>query len=119
MDIVYIQGEVSVSDVHAALTDAPSYNSVRNLLKILENKGHLSHRVDGLRYVYKPQEAPATAARTALGRVVQTFFSGSVEKTVMTLLSSEETRLTREEAERIAALISSAKYRDAENGDNG
>jgi predicted transcriptional regulator len=109
MDVVYQQGRVSVADVHEALPDAPSYSAVRALLRILEEKGHLSHTEDGKRYLYAPTQPRPQAARSALNQIVQTFFGGSVERAVTTLLSSADTNLSAEELERLAALIDQAK----------
>ena len=109
MDVVYQQGQVTAADVRAALPDAPGYSAVRALLRILEDKGHLSHMEDGKRYVYLPTQPRPLAARTALQQIVQTFFEGSVERTVATLLSSSDTRLTEEELARLSALIGQAR----------
>ena len=84
-------------------------SSVRALLRILEEKGHLRHTEEGNRYVYLPTQARQTAAKSALGQVVQTFFGGSVEKAVTTLLSSRETKLTEEEITRLSDLIERAR----------
>ncbi len=109
MDIVYEKGRAAAADVQAALPDPPSYSSVRTLLGILETKGHLKHIKDGPRYVYLPTRPRANAAKTALRQVMQTFFGGSVEQTVATLLSVSETPLSAEESARLSALIENAK----------
>ncbi len=109
MDAVYARSEATVAEVAEALPDAASYNSVRNLMTILETKGHLTHREDGPRYVYAPTEPRGQAAQSALARVVETFFGGSVEQAMTTLLSSRETALSSEAAARIAALIENAR----------
>ena len=109
MDIIYQQGRADAADVLAALPDPPSYSSVRALLGILETKGHLKHVKDGPRYVYLPTRPRANAAKTALRSVMQTFFGGSVEQTVATLLSVSETPLSSEELARLSSLIEDAK----------
>jgi len=109
MDIVYARGEASAADVSAALADPPSYSSVRTLLRILEEKGHLKHREDGPRYVFLPTEPRAKASRSALRRVVETFFDGSSAKAVAALLGGEAARVTDEELERIAELVDNAR----------
>ncbi len=109
MDIIYQQGRAAAADVLAALPDPPSYSSVRALLGILETKGHLKHVKDGPRYVYLPTRPRANAAKTALRSVMQTFFGGSVEQTVATLLSVSETPLSSEELARLSSLIEDAK----------
>jgi predicted transcriptional regulator len=88
MDVVYRLGRASVSDVHGALPDAPSYSAVRALMAVLTEKGHLLHEPDGRRYLYRPT-VPARDARTsALERVVSTFFDGSPLQAALALVSS-------------------------------
>src|SRR4029077_9977127 len=109
MDIVYARGEASAADVSTALADPPSYSSVRALLRILEEKGHLKHREDGPRYVFLPTEPRAKASRSALRRVVETFFDGSLSGAVAALVDERGGKLPAEELERIEAIIAAAK----------
>jgi len=109
MDIIYRLERAAAADVLAALPDPPSYSSVRALLGVLESKGHLRHVKDGARYVYLPTRSRPTAGRSALRQVVQTFFAGSVEQTVATLLSVSDAPLSEDEWERLSALIDKAK----------
>ena len=101
----------SAQALHEALPDAPSYSAVRTLLRILEEKGHLKHREDGPRYVFMPTEPRAKASRSALKRVVQTFFDGSLSNAVAALVDGEGGKLSAEELQRIEAIIKSAKAR--------
>jgi BlaI family transcriptional regulator, penicillinase repressor len=111
MDIIYARGEAAAAEVHEALPDAPSYSAVRTLLRILEEKGHLKHREDGPRYVFMPTEPRAKASRSALKRVVQTFFDGSLSNAVAALVDGDGGKLSAEELQRIEAIIKSAKAR--------
>jgi BlaI family transcriptional regulator, penicillinase repressor len=94
MEILYARGEASVAEIHAALSDpdgnGPSYNSVRKLLSILEEKGHLTHREAGRQYIYAPARSPKTAARSALRGLLGTFFGGSPRELMATLLEALE-----------------------------
>ena len=109
MDIIYARGEAAAAEVHEALPDAPSYSAVRTLLRILEEKGHLKHREDGPRYVFMPTEPRAKASRSALKRVVQTFFDGSLSSAVAALVDGEGGKLSAEELKRIEDIIKSAR----------
>lgn len=109
MDIVYAEGEVSVSDVLERLADPPSYSAVRATLRILEEKSHVVHEQEGPRYVYRPAVSVDTARRAALSHVVRTFFDGSVEDAAAALLRMEDTEVTPERLERLAGLIEEAK----------
>ena len=111
MDIVYRSGEATVSEVLEALPDPPSYSAVRALLRVLEEKGHLAHRQDGPRYVYLPTVPREEASQTALERLLATFFEGSVERTVATLLDLESGNLSDEELDRLAELVAAAKQK--------
>lgn len=107
MDIIHRQGESTAAEVNAALPDPPSYSAVRALLRILEEKGFLKHRQEGLRYVYQPTESPDRASRSALRQVVETFFKGSLANAVAALVDEET--LSKDELARIEAIVSKAK----------
>lgn len=109
LDILYRHGPASVADVRRVLPAAPSYSAVRALLRILEEKGHARHEEQGLRYVYLPALPRERARRSALRRVLDTFFEGSAEQAVATLLDRSVGRLSQEELDRIAALIARAR----------
>jgi len=109
MEIIYARGQASATEVLEGLADPPSYSAVRALLRVLEGKGHVRHVREGARYVYQPTQPRSRAARSALAQVVQTFFGGSVEQTVATLLSDADTRLSEEELARLSELIEQAK----------
>ena len=80
MNIVYQRGSVSVADVLEDLPDEPSYSTVRALLGILEEKGYLSHKKDGKRYIYRPTQPRHQAGRSALKQIFHTFFDKSIEE---------------------------------------
>lgn len=109
MDIVYARGEASAAEVHQGLPDAPSYSAVRTLLRILEEKGHLRHRTAGIKYVYLPTRPRSQAAKSALRRLLDTFFEGSTSQAVAALLESPDTRPEPAELERLAAMIEKAR----------
>ena len=109
MDILYERGKASAADVRQAMPDAPSYSAVRAMLRVLEEKGHVRHQEQGLKYVYLPVVAATKARRSAVKHVMDTFFSGSPEQIVAALLDVSAARLTREELDRLAAMIEQAK----------
>ncbi|MCY3841348.1 MAG: BlaI/MecI/CopY family transcriptional regulator [Gammaproteobacteria bacterium] len=108
MDVLYEQGEASVGEVRRALPNAPSYSAVRALMRKLLDKGHASYREEGTRYVYRPVLARNRARRSALQRVVNTFFDGSAADAVVGLLGNER-NLTDEELARIRATLEKIK----------
>jgi predicted transcriptional regulator len=109
MDILHRRGRATAHEVLEDLADPPSYSAVRALLRLLEEGGHVKHVQDGMRYVYSPVATRGDARRSALAHVVHTFFSGSVEQTVAALVESKQSKLSREELDRLAALIERAK----------
>ena len=109
MDILYRQGKASASEVRESMADAPSYSAVRAMLRVLEEKGHVKHQAEGLKYVYVPTLARDKAKRKAVKHVMETFFNGSPEQIVAALLDVASTRLTREELDRMSRLIEDAK----------
>ena len=101
MDVIYAAGAATAADVVEALPGRLSNSTVRTLLRILVEKGHLKQRPDGRRYVYRPKRPRPQAAQGALRRVVQTFFGGSVELTVKGLLQTSDAGLSEEQLDRI------------------
>jgi BlaI family penicillinase repressor len=109
MDAVYAAGSVTAADVMEALPDRLSNSTVRTLLRILVEKGHLKQRLDGQRYVYRPKRSRPQAAQGALKRVVQTFFGGSVEQAVEGLLQTPDIELSEEQLGRIHQMIDNTR----------
>ena len=109
MDILYQRGKASASDVREAMDAAPGYSAVRAMLRVLEEKGHIKHQAEGLKYVYVPVVARDKAKRSAVKHVMETFFNGSAEQIVAALLDVSSTRLTREELDRMSEMIEKAK----------
>ena len=109
MDVVYRLGKATVTDVLERLPDPPSYSAVRALMRILEEKGHLSHEQDGPRYVYLPTVPRDAAQQSALSHMVRTFFGGSAEAAVAALLELPENGLSDGELSRLSRLIDEAR----------
>jgi predicted transcriptional regulator len=110
MEIIYARGEASAAQVLEALPDPPSYSAVRALLAILVQKGQLKRRAVQGRYIYSPTRPRAKAGRSALVRVLETFYEGSLEKAVAALLQGSDTRLSADELARLSHLIDQARH---------
>ena len=109
MDILYQRGKAAASEVREAMPDAPSYSAVRAMLRVLEDKGHVKHQAEGLKYVYVPTVTRDKAKRSAVKHLLDTFFKESPEQVVAALLDVSSTRLTREELDRMSEMIEKAK----------
>ena len=105
VEALYRLGKASVAEVLANLPDPPSYSAVRGMLGLLEEKGYVRHKRDGMRYVYAPAIAPAKARQSALRQLVSTFLEGSPLAAAAALLEMSEHKLSAEEREQLSALI--------------
>jgi predicted transcriptional regulator len=105
MDAIYSLGKASVAQVIGLIPDPSGYSSVRKLLQILEEKGHVKHTQEGQLYVYSPTQPRQSAARSAMKQILQTFFGGNVEDAVMTLMSEADVRLSDEDIVRLQEIV--------------
>lgn len=108
MDIVHEMGEATAARIRERMAEPPTDSAVRSVLRILVEKGHLAREYDGPRLVYSPTVPARRARRSVMRHVLRTFFGGSVEGAVATLLELEDTSLTPEERARMKALIDRA-----------
>ncbi len=109
MDIVYAAGRATGSEIQKQLPDELSYSTVRTLLRILEGKGYLRHAEEGLRYVYEPAVPRETARKSALKRILRTFFDDSAQQAVAALLDPKSFHLSPNELDELSALIEKAR----------
>ena len=109
LDILYQRGSAGVAEIQAGLPQTPSYSAVRALVRILEEKGHVKHEEREGRYLYAPKISRAKASRSAVAHLVETFFDGSPEQAMATLLDVSARGLSREELDRMAGLIDKAR----------
>jgi BlaI family penicillinase repressor len=108
MDVVYRRGQASVAEVRGDLPDPPSYSAVRGMLGLLEDKGYLRHRQQGLKYVYLPADDASEVRDSALQHMVRTFFGGSPERAVAALLEMSDSKLSAKEKHYLSQLIKKA-----------
>lgn len=108
LEILYRRGEGTVADVQSEMEEG-SYSAVRGMLRIMHEKGHVTLRSEGVRYIYAPAFPKEKAAKSALDTLVTTFFGGSVESVVSTLLNEKERSLSETELDRLAELIEKAR----------
>mgnify|MGYP001577830861 CR=1 FL=1 len=109
MDILYRRGRATAAEVMQELPGDPHSSTVRTQLRVLEEKGHVRHEDEGLRFIYVPALPRHAARKSALKHLVETFFDGSTEKAVAALLGADASRLAEDELERIAELIEKAR----------
>jgi BlaI family penicillinase repressor len=109
MDVLFSRGRATGQEIQEGLPDHPNYSSVRTILRVLERKGYVRHVEEGLRYVYEPTVPRQAASRSALQRIIRTFFDGSAKETVAALLDPAAFHLSDEELKELARIIDRAK----------
>jgi BlaI family transcriptional regulator, penicillinase repressor len=108
MDVLHAKNTATVAEIRAALPKPPGYSAVRALLRILEEKGHAKHREDGARYVYLPCASRKAASRSALKRILSTFFGGSIDHAVAGLLEASDKKLSDVELKKLQTIVNQA-----------
>ncbi len=109
MEAIYRRRQATVAEVLKEIPSPPSYSAVRATLNILETKGFLAHKKDGLKFVYSPSIPQSKARQTVVRQLLQTYFNGSVEDAVAALIQSDRKRLSDEDFNNLIELIEKAK----------
>ncbi len=109
MDVLFRRGRATAADVMADIPGDSTYSTVRTQLRVLEQKGHVRHEQEGVRFVYMPVIKRQAARKSALRHMVDTFFDGSTEQVVEALLGGGSAKLSTEQLDRIAGLIDRAR----------
>lgn len=109
MDALYRLGRATAAEILENIPNPPGYSAVRAMLRVLEEKKHICHEEENLRYVFMPVVAREKARRSAVRHLLDTFFEGSPEKAVSTLLDVSARTLEKEDFDRLAALIENAR----------
>ena len=108
IEALYRLKEAGVEEVMRSIERAPGYSAVRTTLNILVQKGVLSFRKQGRRYLYSPLIPHERARKTALKGLLHTYFDGSVSAAVASLLSGSR-GLTEQEYRELSSLIEGAR----------
>lgn len=109
MNIIYSRGQATAAEIHEALPDPPTFSATRAVIRTLEEKGHIVHQEQGLRYIYLPVVPADKARRSALSHLVTTFFQGSPSRLMATLLESSAAKVTEEELNQLEQMIRRAR----------
>src|ERR1700677_4172082 len=109
MDILFSLGRASGQEIRERLPDRPSYSAVRTILRVLERKGHIRHVEEGLRYVYLPAMEREMAKKSAIQRLVSTFFNGSAKAAAAALLDPASAHLSDADLRDLEGMIRKAR----------
>ena len=112
METIFAKGKATASEVLAEMDSPPTRTAVRTFLSILEEKGQLRHTKRGREFVYHPIQERERTGRSALDRVLQTFFGGSLERAVASHLADPAAEVSTDELRRLSALINEAKRQE-------
>lgn len=105
MKIVWQKGQASVRDVYETLLEHRkiAYTTVMTMMKVLEEKGHLSKRRVDRAYVYKSTRAEAVVLRSMVREFIDRVFGGSAQPLLVHLV--KDRRLTEEQLDELAKLV--------------
>lgn len=109
MDILYKLGRATGPEIQQDLPDDLSYSGVRTILRVLERKGHIRHVEENLRYVYLPVMAREKAKKSAIDRLVSTFFGGSLKAAAAAFVDPATSKLSNEDLADLERLIRNAR----------
>lgn len=105
LDVLYKLEEASANEIVEAMPDELANATVRTQLRILEEKGAVTYRREGKKFLYRAVRSKKVAAKSALRSVLDIFFAGSIEDAVATHLSDPKSKLNAEQLGRLRHLI--------------
>ena len=114
MDVLFAMGRATGQEIRQRLPGDPSYSAVRTILRVLERKGHVRHVEEGLRFVYLPEMSREVATKSAIERVVSTFFDGSAKAAVAAFLDPSSAHLSDDDLKELETMIRKARKEKAQ-----
>ena len=105
MDVIYRKGSATANEVLENMADPPSNSAIRALLRVLEVKGALKHKKEGIRFIYMPTKSPKAASRNAIKRIMWTYFNDSTKEAIEAILEVSGSKLSKDEREELAQMI--------------
>ncbi|MFZ2279963.1 MAG: BlaI/MecI/CopY family transcriptional regulator [Prosthecobacter sp.] len=109
MDLVFAQGEATLSQILEGMEKAPTRAALRSILTILEGKGQLKHRQEGREFIYQPVHSREEVGQSTLSRVIGTIFGGSLTQALAAYLSAPGTKLSDNEVAELRGFLDKAK----------
>ncbi len=109
MDILFAMERATGPEIQERLPDQPSYSAVRTILRVLERKGHIRHIEEGMRYIYLPVATRQNAAKSAMERLVKTFFDGSMKAAAAAFVDPSTGKLSKEDLKELERMIRKAR----------
>jgi BlaI family transcriptional regulator, penicillinase repressor len=107
MQLVWEGGPITADTVRERLPRRPKESTVRTVLRRLEEKGYVTHTVDGRTYVYQAAEGRGNVAAKAIKRIVDWFCNGSMEEVLVSMIDAK--MLDEEQIKKLEAKIEETK----------
>ena len=91
MNVVWDAGSCSVERVHLAISRKRDLKetTIRTLLRRLEQKGCLTHQIEGRAYIYTPTESARGLAARAVRQIIDRFCRGSLDQLVSGMVDTQ------------------------------
>ena len=107
--MLWERGQATVAQVleEVSAHGALAYTTVATMLRKMEARGLVGHRVDGRSFIYIPKVASADVSRGMADHLVDRLFEGSLLEAVSHLLTTRE--VSREELQQLGKLIAERK----------
>ena len=109
MDVIFQLGSASVGDVRDKLSDPPSYSAVRTMIGQLERKGFVKRDRTSIKHLYSPVQSRRVTGRSALRRLIETFFPESPGDAVAAFIDDSASRLSTDDLDRLQQAIDRAR----------
>lgn len=114
MDILFRHNKSTAEEIRILLPKAPSNSAVRAMLTTMVKKGYITQKEENFRYVYTASMTQETAQKTAMDRLINTFFAGSTSAAVSALLGMQSEGISAEELSSLSEIIEKAKQKESE-----
>src|SRR4029453_2712170 len=95
MGVIWERGEVTAKEIQEALSGDRHYNSVLTIIRVLERKGHLTHRAEGKAHIYRARQQQEKSKGRVLTHLIKQVFGGSAASLVLHLVETGD--LTEED----------------------
>ena len=115
MQVIWSEGNSTADQVRLALADERPLkdSTIRTVLRRLEEKGFVTHHVQGRTYVYSHRLPPQNVAVRAVRQIIDRFCEGSVEQLLIGMVDGQ--MLTREQLQALAQKIDANQTTNQEN----
>jgi len=92
MSVLWARGEAGAADVHRELRAERglAFTTIATMLRKMEDKGVVAHRVEGRQFVYRPLVSEEEVRQSMVGDLVERLFGGDPRALVAHLVSEHE-----------------------------